>query len=175
MAGCNLVDLMELSSAKRQIVRLILRETTVTDADLAVCVRELQNISQAEAEALLAALTAEGWLVRLARGNETIYRVNLVRKSGEHNQAFWSRLGIDQTEITGSADDRSMMRGGKRTLPGAIWDSLESDQPFSRDTLIDAIRQRKSERKESASELGRALRKRVLDALDAIAREDPTT
>lgn len=170
--SCNLVDLMELSSAQRQIVRLILRETMMAYDDLCLSIQELQHIDQAEVDALISELTAHQWIVALLKDHETVYRVNLVRRAAKQNQAFWDRLGVEASPNGEEPEDRSMVRGGKRTLPPAIWETIENDQPLSRETLLDAIRGRKRAPKEATSEFGRALRRRVLDALDAIAREE---
>ncbi len=173
MVGCNLVDLMELSSAQRQVVRLILRETMMSYDDLCVSVAELQHIDQAEVDSLITDLTSHRWIVSLLKDQEIVYRVNLVRRAAKQNQAFWDRLGVEASTVQEETEDRSMIRGGKRTLPSAIWDSIEGDQPISRELLLSAIRGRKREPKVTSSEFGRALRKRVLDALDAISHEEP--
>lgn len=170
--SCNLVDLMELSSAQRQVVRLILRQTMMKYEDLCLSIQELQHIDRAEVDALLNELTTHEWIVALLKDKERVYRVNLVRRAAKQNQAFWSRLGVDTNVIENETEDRSMMRGGKRTLPSAIWDTLESEKTLSREVLLSAIRGRKREVKETSSEVGRALRKRVLEALDAISREE---
>jgi predicted transcriptional regulator len=170
--SCNLVDLMELSSAQRQIVRLILRETMMTYDDLCVSIQELQHIDQREVDALLGELTEHEWIVSLLKNQETVYRVNLVRRASKQNQSFWTRLGVEASSVSEDSEDRSMIRGGKRKLPPAIWETLENDQPLSRAALLEAIRGRRREPREATSEFGRALRKRVLEALDAIARDE---
>ncbi len=170
--SCNLVDLMELSSAQRQIVRLILRETMMTYDDLCISVQELQHIDQHEVDRLLTDLTSHQWLVSLLRDQVRVYRVNLIRRGAKQNQAFWTRLGVDTEMRSDEIEGRAMMRGGKRTLPSAIWDTIESDSPLSRDVLLASIRGRTRVIKEPTSEFGRTLRRRVLDALDSISRDD---
>lgn len=177
MAGCNLVDLMDLSTVQRQIIRQILRKTTLTYEALSESLRAAYGLAQAEIDAGIADLTEKQWIAAYALGADSVYRVNLIRRSAAHNQAFWNRLGVDPSALNSSAneaDDRSTLSGGKRTLPAVIWESLEGEQPLSRDSLRDVLRQSRTARKEPSSELGRALRKRVYDALNAVAGEQST-
>ena len=56
--SCNLVDLMELSPAQRQVVRLILRETMMTYDDLCLSLQELRLVAPQDVDPLLADLAA---------------------------------------------------------------------------------------------------------------------
>ncbi len=171
--SCNLVDLMELSPAQRQVVRLILRETMMTYDDLCLSLRELRLVAPQDVDPLLADLAAHEWIVSLLHDQVRVYRVNLVRRGAKQNQAFWTRLGVDNASAPDDTNQRTMMRGGKRTLPPAIWDTIERDVPLTREALLASIRGRSRASKEPTSEFGRALRKRVLNALDAISRDEP--
>ena len=173
-SGCNLVDLMDLPTAKRQIVRLVLRETMMTHDELCRSVERLLDVDSAAVALLLEDLITNQWLVGFSKDDYTVYRVNLVRRSAAHTQAFWSKLGVDPTTAQVSRhasanEGKAMLRGGKRILPNAIWESLESDAQISRDTLLKSIGGRKKPRGEDGSERTRALRKRLFDALDAIS------
>lgn len=172
--GCNLVDLMDLPTAKRQIVRLVLRETMMTHADLCRSVEHLLAADRDAVAVLLQDLISSQWLVGFSKDGQTVYRVNLVRKSAANTQAFWNKLGVDPTtaqlpRYALANEGNDMLRGGKRILPNAIWESLESDAQISRDALLKSIGGRKKPRGEDGSERTRALRKRLFDALDSIS------
>lgn len=173
-SGCNLVDLMDLPTAKRQIVRLVLRETMMTHADLCRDVEQMLALDRNSVARLLEDLIASQWLVGFSKEGKTVYRVNLVRKSAANTQAFWNKLGVDPStaqlpRYAMANEGNAMLRGGKRILPNAIWECLESDSQISRDTLLQSIGGRKKPRGEDGSERTRALRKRLFDALDAIS------
>ena len=173
-SGCNLVDLMDLPTAKRQIVRLVLRETMMTHADLCRSVARMLTLDPGAVDRLLDDMISSEWLVGFFKDGYTVYRVNLVRKSAANTQAFWNKLGVDPTtaqlpRYALTNEGTAMLRGGKRILPNAIWDSLESDAQISRETLLKSIGGRRKPRGEDGSERTRALRKRLFDALDAIS------
>jgi hypothetical protein len=126
--------------------------------------------------ALIDDLTRSRWVVRFRRDGEIVYRVNFVRKNGTHNESFWNRLGLEHDSAhspdEAASDERGMRRGGKRTLPKAIWDTLEQNQRFSRDSLFSKIVDGEAHVEEHVSDRTRVLRKRLYDALDAISDDE---
>ncbi len=83
--GITALDLADLPSSLRKIMRLMLRELQLDLPSLRKAVAELpdtEQFSQADLDEALATLTQQGWLIRIGQGEKAIYKVNLRRKAG---------------------------------------------------------------------------------------------
>ena len=90
------LDIAELPAPQRRIVRLLLRELEMTYPGLCQAVDALppaERFSRAEMDEGLAALTRQGWLIRLGEADLKTYKVNLRRKAGSAlGLGIWSSL-----------------------------------------------------------------------------------
>ncbi len=96
--GITALDLAELPTALRKIMRLMLRELQLNYPQLMEAIRtqpEAERLQPKELDEALEVLTRQSWLIRIGSGSKAIYKVNLRRKAGS-------------------------------TLAGGIWNTLDS-------------------------------------------------
>ena len=95
--GISALELRDLPSNLRKIMRLMLREVVMKYTDLVVAVDALpvaDRMSHAELDSALATLVEQNWLVRYGDGEFTSFKVNLRRKAGSQlDQDVWNTLG----------------------------------------------------------------------------------
>ncbi len=83
--GITALDLAELPTPLRKMMRAMLRELQMTRAEIAKVVSELPEDERKEIKDLnsaLITLTKQGWLIALGEGDNLTYKVNLQRKRG---------------------------------------------------------------------------------------------
>ncbi len=94
--GITPLDLAELPSALRRIMRLMLREVQLNYSALCEAVDimpEKERLTREELQQALSTLTEQFWLIRIGEGEKAIYKVNLRRKAGSNLAAgIWSAL-----------------------------------------------------------------------------------
>ncbi len=143
-SGFNVVDFMDLPPVERCIVRLILREKTITYFELASAVATLPDDQQMDRhtfDSALSHLTFNNWLVSQSYGLQTLYRVNTMQKSPAQRQGLLDSLDLEQLDVQQSlqldlesADHPITSNHGKRLLPNHIWDCLtdpETSEPVN--------------------------------------------
>jgi hypothetical protein len=143
-SGFNVVDFMDLPPVERCIVRLVLRETTMTYLELVSAVATLPDEQQMDRhtfDSALNHLTFNDWLVSQSYGLQTLYRVNTLQKSPTQRQGLLDGLDLEQLDEQQSprlnletADHPLTSNHGKRVLPTHIWDCLtesSADEPVS--------------------------------------------
>lgn len=94
--GITPLDLAELPSALRRIMRLMLREVQMNYPALCEAMDALpekERLTRGELQEALSTLTDQFWLIRIGEGEKAIYKVNLRRKAGSTLAAgIWSSL-----------------------------------------------------------------------------------
>ncbi|MDH5506385.1 MAG: hypothetical protein OEZ02_04125 [Anaerolineae bacterium] len=94
--GLSPLDLKDLPSPLRKIMRIMLRKVEITSAELFVAVGEMpedDRLNKDELLEVLKALIKQGWLITLGEGEGMRYKVNLRRKRGSTlANSFWSAL-----------------------------------------------------------------------------------
>lgn len=143
-SGFNVVDFMDLPAVERCIVRLVLREVTMTYPELQEAVTTLppdQQMDQNSFESALDHLTVSQWLIRQPQEQQIAYRVNTLQKSASQNQGLLEGLDLENLDEPRSlqlnfetADYTLSTKRGKRNLPTHIWDCLTepaADEPVS--------------------------------------------
>jgi hypothetical protein len=94
--GITPLDLADLPSALRRIMRLMLRELQLTYPALCEAVDampEKERFTREDLQEALSTLTEQSWLIRIGEGEKAIYKVNLRRKEGSTLAAgIWSAL-----------------------------------------------------------------------------------
>ena len=83
--GITALDLAELPPVLRRIMRQMLREVELHAGQIAEAVAALPEAERLSPEQLAEALdtlTQQGWLIRIGRAENAIYKVNLRRKAG---------------------------------------------------------------------------------------------
>ena len=95
--GISALELRDLPSNLRKIMRLMLREVVMKYTDLVIVVDAMpaaDRMSHADLDSALATLVEQNWLVRYGDGEFTSYKVNLRRKAGSQlDQDVWNTLG----------------------------------------------------------------------------------
>ncbi len=122
-SGFNVVDFMDLQPLERCVVRLILREVTMSYPQLCEAITTLpadQQVDQLKLDSVLDHLTQNNWLVREYEHNLLSYRVN----TGDQSR----QTGLDLSELS-RADDSLNLKRSKRNLPNHVWDCLTTDTP----------------------------------------------
>ena len=94
--GISAIELADLPSNLRKIMRMMLRETAMKYPDIAKVIQampEAQRLSKPELDESLDTLVKQNWLARTGEGDMMTYRVNLRRKSGSSlDKDIWSAL-----------------------------------------------------------------------------------
>jgi len=121
IGGFNLVDLMNLPTFERTIMRLALRKVTMTYPQLREVAIE-RHMNQEKLDEALDHLLKIHWLIRQVNNQQVVYRVNVIGKRGAVRQD--SENNLDRSQQGAEADFLTMQRGGKRLLPAQIWESL---------------------------------------------------
>jgi hypothetical protein len=140
--GFNVVDFMDLPPLERGIVRLVLRDITISHARLSQVVTRERNLDQASLNEALDHLTLIQWLICQGNGQNKFYRVNTRQKLGNAGTlCIWDDLDFDGITVPGTpqismgGEDASLTAadttltaksGGKRHLPQQIWDRLDT-------------------------------------------------
>ena len=128
--GFNLVDLMNLPTFERSIMRLALRKVTMTYPQLREVAIE-RHMNQEKLDEALAHLLKIHWLIRQVNNQQVVYRVNVISKKTAVRQE--SGDNPDRNQQGTETDFLTMQRGGKRLLPAQIWDPwLTQRKPMRR-------------------------------------------
>jgi len=94
--GISALELADLPSNLRRIMRLMLREVVIKYNDLVKAVDampEANRLSHSELDAALSTLVEQNWLLRTGTGEFVSFRVNLRRKAGSAlNKDIWAAL-----------------------------------------------------------------------------------
>lgn len=94
--GISALELADLPSNLRRIMRLMLREVVIKYNDLVKAVDampEANRLSHFELDAALGTLVEQNWLLRTGTGEFVSFRVNLRRKAGSAlNKDIWAAL-----------------------------------------------------------------------------------
>jgi len=94
--GITPLDLAELPSQLRKLMRHMLREVEVTRDDLVKAIKDMADEDQLDDEELdksLIALVKQSWLIALGEGERIRYRVNLRRKkTSDLDSSIWNAL-----------------------------------------------------------------------------------
>ncbi len=133
--GFNVVDFMSLQPVERRIMRIILREISMTYLQLRDAVTTTDMIDEGKLIATLNQLTENQWLSQHSSEQQTHYRVNSLQRTSSQNDTFWNNLELDSIKRSWSLQLQPETRkssvatrsGGKRQLPACIWDCLDDD------------------------------------------------
>ncbi len=106
--GISTLDIADLPSNLRRIMRIMLREVEITQNDLEAKIARLPEdvqLSKEELDNALAELTTQGWLIKRGLGKNITYQVNLRRRAGSAlANSIWSkleeRINASQTQST---------------------------------------------------------------------------
>jgi hypothetical protein len=144
VSGFNVVDFMDLPPVERCLVRLILRETTMTYPELQQTVTTLppdQQMDQTSFDSALNHLTFSQWLIRQTQEQQVTYRVNTLQKNATQNPGLLEGLDLEKMDEPRSpqlnletADQTLAPKRSRRGLPTHIWDCLtesSADEPVS--------------------------------------------
>ena len=110
-SGLSVLDLADLPPTLLKVVRLVLRQGPISYAELrqaAAALPDAERPGQAELDASLTILCAQGWLVRVD-GREPGYKVNLRRRAG------------------GALAERQPRSRAARALSQKIWTALDTE------------------------------------------------
>jgi hypothetical protein len=108
--GISTLDLADLPSPLRKLMRLMLREVELSYQELCEATDKMpqdDRLSRAELDQALETLSKNNWLIRRGEGEMTSYKVNLRRKaSSKLSQNIWSALGdkIEQQKESSAQD-----------------------------------------------------------------------
>ena len=111
--GISAIEITELPSPLRKIMRLMLREVELAYTSLREAVEampEKDRLSEPELDHALEVLTRQFWLIRRGEGERVTYQVNLRRKAGSKLAAgVWSALGdkIAPSKGAGEAESKT--------------------------------------------------------------------
>ena len=112
--GISPLDLAELPSQLRKIMRYMLREVEVTFDHLwehAESLAEAEAMTKDELSGAIKTLTKQGWLISMGEKEKTKYRVNLRRKRGSNLPgSIWAALD-DKIEQRDKADSSQSGEG----------------------------------------------------------------
>ncbi len=116
-SGFNVIDFMELPAVQRCIVKLVLRESSMTYPQLSEAITTLppdQVLNQGELDEALGHLMEERWLIR---DGQACYHVNTISRSKR----------FDEPQAEPADDLQGLARGGKRKVPSHVWECLTDD------------------------------------------------
>lgn len=110
--GISPLHLMDLPPNLRKIMRLMLRECEITEAELRKKLTEksdLSDLSPSELKIALDELSAQSWLIRRGEGERVTYQVNLRHRTGSKVVGgIWRKLDdrlSEENKPPHSADD----------------------------------------------------------------------
>lgn len=94
--GITVLDLADLPSALRKVMRLMLRQVQMTYLQLCEAMDQLpadERMTRAHLDEALQKLAEQAWLIQIGEGERAIYKVNLRRKPGSKLGAgIWEAL-----------------------------------------------------------------------------------
>lgn len=94
--GISPLDIAQLPPSLRKIMRLMLRELTMSYprmCEVMDAMPEKDRLSRVELDSALSSLSEQFWLIRIGEKDKAIYKVNLRRKAGSTLMAgIWSSL-----------------------------------------------------------------------------------
>jgi hypothetical protein len=94
--GITPLDLVALPPSLRKIMRLMLRELSMSYprmCEVMDALPEADRLSRADLDSALLELTDQFWLIRIGEKEKAIYKVNLRRKEGSKlASGIWSAL-----------------------------------------------------------------------------------
>jgi len=94
--GITALDLADLPTALRKIMRLMLRELQLSYPQLTETIASIpkeDRLPLNELDEALEVLTHQSWLIRIGTGDKAIYKVNLRRKVGSNiAKGVWTSL-----------------------------------------------------------------------------------
>lgn len=133
--GFNVVDFMNLQPVERRIMRMVLREISVSYPQLRDAITTSELIDEPKLMATLDQLTQNQWLRQQYNGQHVHYRVNSLQRTSSQNENFWNALELDslnqawspQLQVQPKRNNSMLRSGGKRQLPDCIWDCLSED------------------------------------------------
>lgn len=101
--GISPLDLVDLPSQLRKLMRHMLREVEVSFDklwDQVETMKEIDKFSKEELRVALTTLTKQGWLISRGEEDNRSYRVNLRRKRGSSlSGSIWSALDSKMDEV----------------------------------------------------------------------------
>lgn len=141
--GFNMVDFIDLPGFERCIIRLILRESEMTYAQLVAALATLpedQQMDQRQLDTALGNLSADSWLVHEGDGEQRRYRVGVLQRTSTYRHSVLDGLELEsidrhhtyQIDLEPAERMLSVKSGGKRTLPAHLWDCLTDPAPEER-------------------------------------------
>jgi hypothetical protein len=105
--GISTIDIAQLPSNLRQVMRIMLREVEINRENLEKKISQLpekSRISEHNLTEALQELTKQGWLIKRGLGEKVTYQVNLRRKAGSAlANSIWSKL---EDRISGSRAEK---------------------------------------------------------------------
>lgn len=133
--GFNVVDFMNLQPVERRIMRMVLREISVSYPQLRDAITTSEVIDEPKLMATLDQLTENQWLRQHYNGQHIHYRVSSLQRTSSQNENFWNALELDslnqawspQLQVQPKRNNPMLRSGGKRQLPDCIWDCLSED------------------------------------------------
>lgn len=94
--GITVLDLADLPSALRKVMRLMLRQVQMTYLQLCEAMDQLpadERMTRAHLDEALQKLAEQAWLIQIGEGERAIYKVNLRRKPGSQlGTGIWEAL-----------------------------------------------------------------------------------
>lgn len=129
--GFTMLDFLSLPSLPRRVMREVLRHAPITCEDIAQRLAHDPELIQTTLDQLIHAI----WL-RIDDQTPARYLVHFGKSHTPRNYGIWKLAALEmadgvlqrwqpQINTPAAADDGLMRRGGKRRLPGAIWDKLQ--------------------------------------------------
>lgn len=133
--GFNVVDFMSLQPVERRIMRMVLREISMTYPQLRDAITTTEMIDEVKLAATLDDLTRNQWLSQHTNDHQIHYRVSSLQRTSSQNDTFWNALELDSIDRAWTLQLQPQTRkntmtprsGGKRQLPDCIWDCLSDD------------------------------------------------
>jgi len=150
--GFNVVDFMDLPPVERCIVRLVLRETSMTYPELQDAIKTLppdQQMDQDSFDTALDHLTINEWLVTQTNNQQISYRVNTIQKTANQSQGLLEGLDLEKNQprplrLNLDPADRPLANNRKRALPNHIWDCLTEPAAPATEPASEAPKRRTS-------------------------------
>ena len=94
--GITVLDLADLPTALRKIMRLMLRQIQMSYLQLCEATDQMpadERMTRAQLDDALKKLAEQAWLIQIGEGERAIYKVNLRRKPGSKlGESIWESL-----------------------------------------------------------------------------------
>jgi hypothetical protein len=123
-SGLNLYDLLELSPVHRQVVRVLLREKLLSEAEIRTL---FPDLPPDKLGSVLQELVQLRW-VQCDDSDIRRYRLEFAfTPSPDDTPSLWEKIEALRRPVPreGYERDIRLQRGGKRKLPRQIWDKLD--------------------------------------------------